>query len=171
LKLKSLAVITLLVLACSSAFAASGSFSLGYLSYDKSIQYCDYEVVAFNDPFAAGTHVLTAGCGLPYDAAQVGFKTAIPAATGQPVTGAVYALADQVFDAEFVAFSGLQADWVTKAKASSKKFGWSFYYDAGGNGTDYLGNYGYLTTHLGPIHSGPTKTSFGAAKNAAKIKR
>jgi hypothetical protein len=178
LKLTGLAVITLLVLACSPAFAASGSFSLGYLSYDQSTQYCDYETVSFSDPFAAGVHVLTTGCGFPYDGAQVGFKATIPTSTGQPVTGPVYALADNVFDAEFVSFSGYQATWVTKSKASTKAqlakgvYGWSYYFNAGGNGTDYLGNYGFLTAHLGPARAGAgvQKTSFGDSSKAAKAK-
>jgi hypothetical protein len=149
---KSLLIIALLALGCSAAFGQS--FSLGFLSNDGSTQYCDYEVVSVAKPYAAGTHNLTAVCLLPSDAAQVGFTTTIPASTGAPVTGAVVALADQVFDAEFQAFSGLQAVWVTKTKASSKKFGWSFYYDGAGNGTDYLGNYGYLTTTLGAKKGG-----------------
>lgn len=176
MKLTSLALITLLVLCCGSAFAASGTFSLGFLSYDQSTQYCDYETVAYNDPFAAGIHNLTAVCGLPYDAAMIGFKISIPPSTGQPVTGAGYGLADQVFDAEFEAFSGLQAVWVTHTKAATKgqlkkgaPFGWSFYFDAGGNGTDYLGNYGFLTTALGAAHqNGAPKSSFGAAGKTAK---
>jgi hypothetical protein len=179
LKLTCLAVITLLVLSCSSAFAASGSFSLGFLSYDESTQFCDYETVAFSDPFTAGVHNLTAVCGLPYDAAMIGFKATIPATTGQPVVGPVYTLADQVFDAEFVAYSGLQAVWVTKTKAATKgqlkkgaPFGWSFYFDAGGNGTDYLGNFGFLTTTLGAKQNGSVaKTSFGAASKNAKGKQ
>jgi len=178
LKLTCLAVITLLVLSCSSAFAASGSFSLGLLSYDQSTQYCDYEVVAFSDPFTAGVHNLTTVCGFANDAAMIGFKTTIPATTGQPVTGAVYALADQVIDAESGTYTGLQIVWVTKTKAATKgqlkagkPFGWSYYYDAGGNGTDYLGNYGFLTTTLGAkSQAGAQKTSFGSASAAAKQK-
>ena len=77
MKFTSLAVITLLVLCCSSAFAASGTFALGFLSYDQATQFCDYETVAFNDPFAAGIHNLTAVCGLPYDAAMIRVIAAI----------------------------------------------------------------------------------------------
>lgn len=151
---KSLLIIALFALGCTAAYGQS--FSLGYLSSDGVTQYCDYETVSVAKPFAAGTHVLTVGCQLPYDAAQVGFTSSIPVSTGQPVTGAVVALADQVFDAEFGFFSGLQAVWVTKTKASTKAqinkgvFGWSFYYDGAGNGSDYLGNWGFLTKQLGP---------------------
>lgn len=175
LKLASLAVIALFVLGCSSAFAASGSFSLGFESYDQSTQYCDYEVISFSDPFVAGTHNLTTGCGYPYDGAMVGLKTSIPVSTGQPVTGAGYALADNVFDAETLAWTGCQVDWFTKTKASTKgqkangKYGWSFYFTCGGGG-DYLGNFGFLTTQLGPASHGlgAQKSSFASAKAMMK---
>jgi hypothetical protein len=165
LKLKTLAVITLLVLGCSTAFA--GTFSLGFLSYDGSVQYCDYETISVSAPYAAGIHNLTTGCGSLADAAQVGFLTTIPRPTSAPVSGAVIALADSTFDAEYQSVTGCQIDWVTKRKPS-KNWGWSFYYTCGG-GSDYLGNWGYLTTQLGPAHNGVNKTSFGAVK--ANLKR
>jgi hypothetical protein len=158
-KLTRLVVLALIVLGCSSAFAASGSFALGFESYDQTIQYCDYEVLTFSDPYIAGTHNLTTSCGFPYDGAMVGLKTPLPLATGLPVTGTTYALADNTFDAEYVAFTGCQIDWVTKTKASTKlqklngKFGWQFFYTCGGGG-DYLGNYGFLTTQLGAASHG-----------------
>lgn len=176
MKLTRLVVLALIVLGCSSAFGASGSFSLGFLSYDKSIQYCDYEVLTFSDPFIAGTHSLVAGCGLFYDGAMVGLKTGIPKATGLPVTGTTYALADNTFDAQFGYFTGCQIDWVTKTKKSSNAqltnniYGWEFFYTCGGGG-DYLGNFGFLTTHLGPAKhgmAGTGKSSFGSTKAALK---
>jgi len=160
LKLTSLAVITLLVLGCSSAFAASGSFSLGFLSYTGGLQYCDYEVMFFNDPFIGGIHNFTGACGLPVDGAMAGLANIIPLTTGLPVTRAVYTVADNSFDAEFEAYTGCQIDWVTRNHASKLKFGWEFVYTCGGG--DYLGNYGYLDTTLGaPTHNGPAKTSIG----------
>ena len=175
MKFTRLVVLALIVLGCSSAFAASGSFSLGFLSYDQATQFCDYEVLTFSDPFIAGTHNLTTSCGFPYDGAMVGLRTGIPLATGLPVTGVTYALADNTFDAEYVAFTGCQIDWVTKAKASTKsqlannKFGWEFFFTCGGGG-DYLGNWGFLTTQLGAASHGlgATKTSFGSTKAALK---
>jgi hypothetical protein len=159
-KLFRFAVLALLVLGCSAAFAQNYSF--GFQSYDGSIQYCDYETLTVSAPYAAGTHVLTS-CGLPLNGVMVGLKTTIPLATGQPVTGVVYALADSVFDAQYIGVSGLQADWVTKLvpKANhNPKFGWSFYFTFGG-GSDYLGNWGYLTP-MG-AKSTTNKTSYGAA--------
>ncbi len=174
MKLTSLAVITLLVLGCSSAFAASGSFSLGFLSYTGGLQYCDYEVVSYNDPFAAGTHNLTTVCGLPIDAVMVGLKASIPVATGLPVTGAGYSLADNTADAESETFTGCQLDWFTGKKAMAKhnpKWGWEFFESCAG-GSDFIGNYGYLTTALGARqNNGAPKTSFGKALQNAKSKR
>ena len=167
LKMKAVLIVAVLALGCS---AASAQFNFGFLSYTKATQYCDYESFATSAPFAGGIHVLTT-CGLPYDAPTVGFKGSIPKPTGQPVFGAVYFLADGVFDAEFVAYSGLQAIWVTRTVASSKKFGWSFYYNFIDTYGEYLGNYGYLDTTLGPAKhglAGTSKTSFKGAKGLAK---
>lgn len=177
-KLTRLAVLALIVLGCSSAFAASGSFALGFQSYDQSIQYCDYEVVSFSDPFVGGTHVYTTGCGFGYDAVMVGLKATIPPATGQPTTGAGYSLADNSFDAIYGFNTGCQMDWFTHSKASTKgqknqgKFGWTIYYSCGGGG-EYLLNYGFLTTHLGPAKVGLPggKTSLGNHANALIHKR
>jgi hypothetical protein len=168
-KLTRLAVIALIVFGCTAAFGQT--FSLGFQSYDHSVQYCDYETITEFLPFAAGTHVLTTGCGYPYDGQMVGLKASIPASTGLPVVGAGLALADNVIDAESLAFTGLNIEWFTKTKASSKKFGWEFFLTFGG-GSDYLGNYGYLTTHLGPAKTGQgasvKKASFSASKSLSK---
>ena len=169
MKLKSLVVITLLVLGCSAAFGQNYSF--GFLSYDGSTQYCDYEVLTVSAPYAAGVHNLTSSCGFPLNAVMVGLETsALKATSGQPVYGNVYALADSTFDAQYIGVSGEQLDWVTKLKASTPAqikaggpFGWSFYFTFGG-GSDYLGNWGFLTTQLGatPSGSGSSRhTSFG----------
>jgi hypothetical protein len=172
LKLKSLAVITLLVLGCSAAFGQS--FSLGFLSYDPTIQFCDYEVVTVAKPFAAGTHNLTTVCGLANDGVQVGFTGSIPASAGQPLSGAVIELADNTFDAQYSAFSGCQINWVTKDKASTTlfKYGWSFYFGCAG-GEDYLGNFGYLSSTLGAAvkNNGAKHTSVHTAFASAKHKR
>jgi hypothetical protein len=165
LKLKSLAVITLLVLGCSTAFAGS-TFSLGFLSYDGFVQYCDYETINVSAPYAAGVHNLTTACGLLTDGTMVGLLTNIPRPSSAPVSGAVIALADNTFDAEYQFYTGCQIDWVTKRKAIAA-WGWSFYFSCGGGG-DYLGNYGFLTTTLGSPQSGAKKTSFGGAMAKAK---
>jgi len=165
LKLKSLALITLLVLGCSAAFGQS--FSLGFLGFNGT-QYCDYEVVNVSAPYAAGTHNLTTVCGLPVDAVQVGFKAYIPLVSGATVRGNVVEMADNTFDAAYQAYTGCQIDWVTKMAPSRLLFvyGWAFYFSCSG-GTDYLGNYGYLTTMLGAKQQAGAKTpSFGAVAKA-----
>jgi hypothetical protein len=167
LKLKSLAVLTLLVLACSSAFAKP--FSWGFMSYDGSVQYCDYETINLSSPYAAGVHNLTTACSLAVDGAMVGFVGVIPATTNAPVKRAVVMLADNTFDAEYQFFTGCQIDWVTKKKPIAT-WGWSFYFTCGGGG-DYLGNYGYLSTTLGSPTGGSKKTSFGAVTARLKNKK
>ena len=168
MKLKSLAVITLLVLGCSAAFGQS--FSLGFLGFN-GVQYCDYEVVNVSAPYAAGTHNLTSVCGFPVDAVQVGFQATIPGKSGALITGNVLEMADNTFDASYQAYSGCQIDWVTKTKASVYlyRYGWAIYYSCFG-GSDYLLNYGYLTTQLGATAQGPAKTpSFGTVAAAKAL--
>ncbi len=183
MKMKSLLVITLFAVCCSFASAqkaksnASGSFALGFLNYTGGLQYCDYEVVGYSDPFAWGTHNLTTVCGLPADGVMVGLKGTIPPATGMPVTGAIYGLADNTFDAEYEGYTGCQLDWVTQKKASSKgniekgKYGWLYFYSCEG-GSDYLGNYGFLSVALGARNQeGVAKTSYGKTLKDVKSKR
>jgi hypothetical protein len=165
LKLKSLAVITLLVLGCSTAFGQS--FSLGFLGYNGT-QYCDYEVVNVSAPYAGGTHNLTSVCGLKADAVMVGFTGYIGFKTGATVVGNVVEMADNTFDASYQSYSGCQIDWVTKTKPSRLLFvyGWAIYYSCT-PGNEYLLNYGYLTTQLGAKVNGSAKTpSFGTIANA-----
>ncbi len=161
LKLKSLAVITLIVLGCSAAFGQT--FSLGFRGH-AGTQYCDYEVVKVSAPYAAGTHNLTTDCGLPADGVMVGFKAYIPVSSGAPVTGTVLEMSDNFIDASYQAYTGCQFDWVTKTKASTLRYGWAVYYSCSG-GTEVLFNYGYLTTKLGATkqQAGAKITSFGAA--------
>jgi len=169
LKLKSLAVISLLVLGCSAAFGQS--FSLGFLG-GNGIQYCDYEVVNVSAPFAGGTHNLTTVCGLPVDGVMVGFNQYIAPISGAVVVGNVVNMADNTFDASYQAYTGCQIDWITKNKPSRLLFhyGWAIYYSCFG-GTDYLLNYGYLTTMLGAkVQGGGAKTpSFGTVAAAKAL--
>ena len=168
MKLKSLAVITLLVLGCSAAFGQS--FSLGFLGFN-GVQYCDYESVNLSAPYAAGTHNLTSVCGLPADGVMVGFQATIPSKSGALITGNVLEMADNTFDASYLAYTGCQIDWVTKTKASVYlfRYGWAIYYSCFG-GTDYLLNYGYLTTQLGATaQGGAKKPSFGTVAAAKAL--
>jgi hypothetical protein len=174
LKIKSLLVVTLFVVACGFASAQSGSFALGFLSNTGGFQYCDYEEVLYSNPYAAGIHDSVDVCGAAANGVMVGFKGSIPATSGAPVTGAVYLLADNTFDSNSEAWTGCQIDWVTQSKASSKgniekgKYGWAYYYTCSGE-SDYLGNYGFLSKTLGARQGdGAAKSSIGEGRPEAK---
>jgi hypothetical protein len=169
LKLKSLAVIILLLLGCSAAFGQK-TYSLGFLSYDEKTQYCDYEVITVNPPNAFGTHnTVTGNCGVfPENGVMVGVQASIASNSGGTVVGPVVILADNEGDAFISSGGGFACGctflYVTKLQPATAQqlkdggpFGWAFYYTFGGEGV--LGNYGFLTKQLG----GPIKTnlSFG----------
>ncbi len=153
MKLKSLAVITLLLVGCSAAFGQQ-TYSLGFLSYDQTTQYCDYEVITVKSPFATGVHHLN-HCSIGINdgidtAVMVGVQTApIPASSGSPVTGTAYALGDNAIEAAgFNGACGCVVLYITKLKASTSAYGWEIYYSYNA-GLEFLGTYGYLTKELG----------------------
>lgn len=173
MKLTSMVVITLLVLGCSAAFGQS----LGFLAYDGVTQFCDYEVLNVDGPYAAGVHNLITSCGFPLNAVMVGVETSsLKASDGAPVSGTVFALADSAADAEYIGVSGCQIEFVTKLKPSTPSqikaggpLGWSYYFSCGGGG-DYLGSYGFLTSQLGNevAHTGAVQSSIGKAMEKAR---
>ena len=154
-RLKSWAVITLLVLGCSAAFGQS----LGFLSYDKKTQYCDYEVLTVKAPFAAGVHNLQ-GCpgGSSGNGVMVGVATTeLTSASGSPVTGKAYAFADNAVEVGYNGgfACGCAVLYITKLKAAmpaelkaGDPFGWELYYSIY-PGFEYFGTYGFLTKKLG----------------------
>lgn len=164
MKLKSLAVIALVVLGCSTAFGQK-TYSLGFLSYDQTTQYCDYEVLTVKPPFAAGVHNL-AGCvpGNSGDGVMVGVATTnLSAGSGSPVIGNAYAFAD---NAPEVGYNGGFAChcavlYITKLQPTTPKvggpYGWALYYSIY-PGAEYLGTYGFLTKRLG--NSNPNYATF-----------
>lgn len=161
MKLTILALVTLLLLGYSSAFAQT-TYSFGFLSYDQKTQYCDYEVLTVNPPYAAGTHEIAKPCHVGNNGLMVGVEANISA--GPPITGTVYALADSSYDAYYYSANGYPFLWLTTLQAATPEqletggpFGWAFYYTIG-DGVEYLGNYGFLTTHLGG--RGESKTTF-----------
>jgi len=171
MKVKSLAALTLLLLACGAAFAQK-TYSLGFLSYDQKIVYCDYEVITVTPPNALGVHnTVTNNCNVdPENGVMVGVEATIAANSGAPVTGPVLTLADNEGDA-FISGGGGYACgcvffYVTKTKAATPAqlkaggpFGWAFYYAFDYTG-EYLGNYGFLTKQLGG--NDKTAMSFGS---------
>jgi hypothetical protein len=84
---------------------------------------------------------------------MIGITDTFPA-SNLPVTGDVVAFADSVIDAGCVCLSGYQAIWITQTKAyniHSPHFGWEFLFNVPDAFDAYLGNYGFLTTQLGPL--------------------
>jgi len=171
LRLKSLAVLTLLVLGCSAAFGQN-TYSLGFRSYDKTTQYCDYEVLTVKPPFAAGVHNL-AGCvpGNEGNGVMVGVETTdLTSASGSRVTGEAYAFADNAVEVGYNGgfACGCAVLYITKLKAATAAelkagtpFGWELYYSFY-PGFEYFGSYGFLTKKLG--NSNPNNATFNVVR-------
>ncbi|HXR15359.1 MAG TPA: hypothetical protein VN777_04025 [Terriglobales bacterium] len=168
MKLRSLAVITLLVLGCSAAFGQNYSF--GFLSYDKTIQYCDYEVLTVTPPLAAGVHNIqacpggTSGNGIMVGVATTDLKDS----SRSPVTGNAYAFADNAIEVGYNGgfACGCAVLYITKLKAATgaeKKagaaYGWELYYSLD-PGYEFFGTYGFLTKKLG----GSGKATYDVAR-------
>jgi len=171
MKPRSLAIVTLLLLVCSAAFGQK-TYSLGFLSYDQKTQYCDYEVLTVNPPNAGGVHNIQNSCEF-YNGAMVGLQAKIATDSGAPVTGMVYIMADNSIDAQIDGggYCGCVLLYVTKTTPATPTqlkaggpFGWAFYFTLG-DGSDYLGNYGFLTRQLG---GPPNNYSFDAYYHQAK---
>jgi len=173
LKMKSLAVITLLVLGCSAAFA-QGSFTLGYADYSDSFLYCNYESVVYGGNinfYAGGVDNLQNACFLPNNATMEGNKLSVAAAAGTPIQGNAYALADNLIDAIYGGYTGEQWFTLTLTKPSKilHRYGWVSY--LGFYGYEFFGNYGYLSASIpGAAGAKPNsgKTSAAAAHQAPK---
>jgi hypothetical protein len=170
LKLKSLAVITLLVLGCSAAFA-QGSATLGFTSAGDLELYCNYEVIQWGGAdnfYFQGVDNLTTAWGSAVNATIEGAKLTVPVAAGAPLSGSVYAGADNIIDAQYQTYSGLQWFTFTQTKPSKllRHYGWVGY--LGEAGYEFLGNYGYLTSQLPAASSKPvsSKTNAGTARQS-----
>lgn len=160
MKLKSLAVIAVLVLGCSAAFAQT-SYTFGFLSQSAVSTYCNYEtfqVGGGGNFYLQGYDVLTA---CPYSpiagAAIAGFKLNVPVVAFAPINGPAYVYADQIYDAYSGYYTGEQWIVLTKTAPTKLQFGhesWAGY--IGFFGYEFLGNYGFLTNN---IPSAATKAS------------
>lgn len=148
MKLKTLAVITLVVLGCSFASAQTGTFS--FWNAAGTAEYCDYFVITTNSGgVVAGYDDTTNVCGFEFNSAIVGFDATTPN-DGLPGYGKGVVVGDDIYDASCACFSGLQwTVWVSD-KCSKKKnghftgrYGWVGV--AGSYSGVYLGDsYGYL---------------------------
>ena len=156
MKLKCLAVTSLLVLGCSLA-SAQGSATLGFTSAGDLQLYCNFEQIQWggsNNFYFQGIDNIQAACFPPNsnEPTVLGTKSHIFPIDGAPVLeGPAYAYADNIYDAFSNAFTGLQWYVITQTKPSgpicilpcTKHYGWVGYVGLGG--LEFLGNYGYLS--------------------------
>jgi hypothetical protein len=159
LKLKSLAVITLLVIACSSAFAQSYAF--GFLNYTGGMQYCNYEVFQTGGAgnfYLSGMDVLDAcaSSANPFatiEGTAIRVTTLNLESTGlQPgITGpGRYIYADAIMDAYAGSYTGEQWITITATSVNSKNKAGKWNWDSflGFSGYEFLGGFGFLTDKL-----------------------
>lgn len=163
MKLKSLAVITLLVIGCS--FASAQSF--GFLSYTGGLEYCNYEQMTVSGFYVQGFDNLSP-CGINTPATIEGFVISVPASAGAPVHGKNAAYADNLIDALYYYYTGEQWAVLSNLKAPAKlkagKYNWAGY--IGFSGYEFLGNFGFLTTTIpGKGAAASHKTVIGNVKN------
>jgi len=175
-KIKSVAVIALLLLGCSAAFA-QGTFTFGFLTADAQFEYCNYELFitgGLADFYLTGYDVLDL-CPAPANPASpiIGFGIHTPVPALAPVNGSgIYVYADALQDAYFGAYTGIQLIALTKTQVSKIRFGnygWANY--AGFGAFSFLNTYGFLTDALpATANSLPmTKTSaYAGTKESAQ---
>jgi len=145
-KLKSLAVITLVVLGCSFAWAQSGTFS--FWNTAGTLEYCNYIVITYHSGGVVAGYDDLMACGFPYNSPIIGFDATIP--SGLPAHGKGVVYGDAIYDAEAGDFTGLQWTVWQLLKPSKKKhgvftgpFGWV---GVAGSYTGFFfgDNFGYL---------------------------
>lgn len=176
MKLKSLAVLVVLVLGCSAAFAQT-SYSFGFLSSSAQNEYCNYEqftVGGGGNFYLQGYDVLSA---CPYSkiggAAIAGFALNVPTVAFAPVNGKAYVYADQIYDAYAGYYTGEQWIVLTKTAPTKLKFGnyaWAGY--IGFFGYEFLGNYGFLSNTI-PAAGSPASKNKSTVGNlgVAQVKK
>ncbi|HXZ40973.1 MAG TPA: hypothetical protein VEG68_09535 [Terriglobales bacterium] len=185
MKLKSLAVITLIVLCCSAASAQSYAF--GFLNYTGGQQYCNYEIFTTGGAgnfYLTGMDVLDACASSANPFATIegtGIRVTLEdiESTGlQPgITGpGRYIYADAIMDAYAGDYTGEQWLTITATSVNKKNEAGKWNWDSflGFSGYEFLGAYGFLTDKLpdksseavkGANAAGPT---FKASSDALK---
>lgn len=149
MKMKSLAVVTLLVLGCSLVSAQT----FGFASAGGLYLFCDYEQIGGGaDDIWSGTDNLSV-CNLKPNATLVGFGATIPN-KGQPAFGKGVVFADNIYDAYSYGFTGIQEVLFTKLKCNKvDQFG-HFKGEPGwmtvsaSSGFIFGDNYGYLSCSI-----------------------
>jgi hypothetical protein len=159
LKLKSLLVITLLVIGCS--FASAQTF--GFLSAGGIGEYCNYEQLTNEgSDIYAGVDNLSP-CGAEINATVSGFGVSVPKtlAAGLPVTGKGVVYGDNIYDAFDIAYTGEQWSVFTALHASRAigHYGWIGV--ASFSGFFAGDNYGYLSNTIPAASSKGNGTTIG----------
>jgi hypothetical protein len=163
MKLKSLAVITLVILGCSAAFAQT-SYSFGFLSASGVNEYCNYESFIVGPStrgnfYLQGYDVLSACPYSPVPGASInGFAITVPATAFSPVSGKSYVYSDQLYDAYYGTWTGEQWTVLTRTAVNKlNKFGnWNWAGYVGFFGYEFLGNYGFLSDTIPDVASKAT---------------
>ena len=176
MKLKSLLVITLIVLGCGAAFGQSYTF--GFLDYTGGAEYCNYETFFTGgaDTFYMSGFDVLSPCAAPAnpDATIEGTAIAVPALALESnglqkgIQGKGYIYADMIIDAYAGGYTGEQWVTITKTAVNKKnvKNKWNWQSLLGFSGAEFLGNYGFLTTAIPAADS----RSHGATMSGAKEK-
>ena len=161
MKIKSLAVIALLVLGCS----ASHAVTFGFESVGHGL-YCNYEVLEQLAPFTVwqGEDVLST-CGAPVNATIAGVRADLTK-PGNPagfnVQGVSYA--DNIYDAFALGYTGAQWEVVSALSCNNKRYGWIGF--ASVSGFIFGDNYGYLSCIIPGKGPAPTR---GPSNGTAKV--
>jgi hypothetical protein len=147
-KLKTLAVITLVVLGCSFALAqAPGTYS--FWNNGGTGEFCEYIVITYNSGGVVAGYDDLVACGFAYNAPLIGFVATTPA-LGLPAHGKGAVVGDAIYDDSCFCYSGLQWTLWLSDKVSKKKHGvysgpYGWIGVAGSYTGTYFGdNYGYL---------------------------
>jgi hypothetical protein len=181
LKLKSLLVITLIVLGCGAAFGQSYSF--GFLDYTGGVEYCNYEqfFVGGADNFYLGGLDNLSVCASENPYAPIeGELIAVPAAALESnglqkgIQGKGYVYADQLYDAYYGYYTGAQ--WLvntktavnTAGKVPNKPGKWNWDGFEGFSGEEFLINYGFLTTTIPDAKSKTAGSTIAGSLQKAK---
>ncbi len=147
MNMKSLVVITLVVLACS--FASAQTYTFGFADANGDL-YCDYEQLGLSNGLIVGIDNLS-GCGIAYNATLIGGPAKDPI-FGQQYSVTVGAiLADNILDldagsftnAQAVVFQALKCNKLDKNGKYHGKYGWLI--AEAMDGFLYGDNYGYLS--------------------------
>lgn len=177
MKLKSLLVITLIVLGCGSAFA--GTYAFGFLDYTGGVEYCNYESFVTggaNNFYMAGFDVLSACASANPTATVEGEAVAVSLldlesnGLQKGIQGKGYVYADMLYDAYYGYYTGAQ--WLVNTKTTVNKKNtanhWNWDGFEGFSGEDFLVNYGFLTTTIPDARSKSTGSTIAGSLEKAK---